>query len=174
MPNPVHVVFVCTGNICRSPSAHAVLETWLARELRQGEGWPAGVVVESAGTGSWHAGELPTALTRAEGKRRGHTVEHRARVVRPGDFDPRGLVVAMGTEHRRDLLRLAPAGFDAGRVVLFRSFDPDANAPRDVEDPYYGGPADFVEMFDVIERCMPALLARVRGLVLVASHNPGP
>lgn len=165
MREPLQIVFVCTGNICRSPSAHAVLETFLARARARGEAWPDSVVVESAGTGSWHAGELPTSATRAEGRRRGHTVGHRARQVRPADFDPRGLVVAMAAEHHHDLLALAPRGFDPTRVVLFRAFDPAADGHTDVEDPYYGGPDDFVEMFDVIERGMPALVERLRGLV---------
>ncbi|MES2644883.1 MAG: hypothetical protein V4850_35680 [Myxococcota bacterium] len=69
MREPLRVVFVCTGNICRSPSAHAVLESSLARERARGEAWADRVLVESAGTGSWHAGELPTAATRSESAR---------------------------------------------------------------------------------------------------------
>ena len=164
MREPLQVVFVCTGNICRSPSAHAVLLTHLEAARARGEAWPDALAVESAGTSAFHVGELPTAPARAEGRRRGHTVTHRARQVGPEDFDPRGLVVAMAAEHRARLLRLAPPGYEPDRIVLFRTFDPDAAGDPDVADPYYGGPADYAEMFDVIERGMPALVARLREL----------
>lgn len=146
------VVFVCTGNICRSPAAHAVVEAALARAgVRD-------VEVDSAGTGDWHAGQLPDARARGEGARRGYALTHPARQVRRGDFVPGTLVVAMDEGHLRALRRLAP---DFPDLVLYRDFDPTASGPTGVDDPYYGGAEGFAEMFDVIERCVPALLRRL-------------
>lgn len=151
------VVFVCTGNICRSPAAHAVLAAALARD------GPAGVEVDSAGTGFWHRGELPDPRARLEGARRGYDLNHRARAVTRADFAPGTLVLAMDRGHLRSLTRLAPPGFTDLR--LFRSFDPEGGADADVADPYYGGARDFGEMYDVIERTTPAILAFLRSRV---------
>jgi protein-tyrosine phosphatase len=149
--SPPRVLFVCTGNICRSPAAHAVLVTAARRA-----GVP--VVVDSAGLGGWHAGELPDPRAIAEGARRGYVLDHPARKVRPTDFGSFDLILAMDRTHLRGLAALAPAPVD--HLVLFRTFDPTPGAP-DVADPYYDGDAAFVEMFDVIEAAMPRLVARV-------------
>jgi protein-tyrosine phosphatase len=150
----MRVLFVCTGNICRSPAAHAVLAAHAARAR-------LAVEVDSAGTGAWHAGELPDERARAEGARRGYTLTHRARAVRPADFQTFDLVVAMDRTHLRALIALAPPAA-RDRVVLFRAFDPEPGEP-DVSDPYYEGADAFVEMFNVIEDAMPALLAHLAG-----------
>jgi protein-tyrosine phosphatase len=156
----MRVLFVCTGNICRSPAAHAVFEA-AARS--------AGllVTVDSAGTGSWHIGELPDPRARAEGARRGYLLDHRARKLRPSDFDVFDLLIAMDRSHLETLTSLAPAGRQ-GRLVLFRTFDPAADGALDVLDPYYDNDGAFSGMFDVIERAVPALLARVAPRVPVA------
>ncbi len=151
-PRFSRVLFVCTGNICRSPAAHAVVEAALGRAGR------GDVVVDSAGTGDWHAGELPDARARAEGARRGLALTHPARRVVAADFAAGTLVVAMDQGHHRAVARMAPGFAD---LVLFRDFDPARSGPADVEDPYYGGSDGFADMFDVIERCVPALLARI-------------
>lgn len=149
------VVFVCTGNICRSPAAHVVLAAALEREGIDG------VTVESAGTHGYHEGELADPRTIQEGERRGYRFPHRSRPLRRQDLDA-DLLVAMDRRHLAALNRAV--GGASPRVVLFRSFDPLAAPDADVEDPYYGGPDGFVEMFDVIERAMPALLRHCRGL----------
>lgn len=148
----MRVLFVCTGNICRSPAAHAVFQAHAAR---------AGLVVtiDSAGTGSWHAGELPDERARAEGARRGYALTHRARQVRSSDFASFDLLLAMDRTHLRALHARAPAAV-RDRVVLFRAFD-EAPGDPDVADPYYDGPEAFAEMFDVLEAAMPRLLTHV-------------
>lgn len=148
----MRVLFVCTGNICRSPAAHAVFEHHAARA-------GLSVTVDSAGTGGWHAGELPDERARAEGARRGYALTHRARAVEPADFERFDLVLAMDRGHLRALQDRAPAAARA-RIQLFRAFDPGPGEP-DVADPYYDGPDAFVEMFDVIEDAMPGLVAHV-------------
>lgn len=157
----VRVLFVCTGNICRSPAAHAAFEAWLARER------VTGVVVDSAGMGNWHAGELPDARARKEGARRGYALTHKARVVTTADFTDT-VLVAMDNGHADGLARRAPPGFDTSAIVLFRGFealDMDGQPARvapDVDDPYYGDARDFAAMFDTIELGLPGLMRWVR------------
>lgn len=160
----LRVVFVCTGNICRSPAAHAAFEAWLARE------GVTGVSVDSAGMGGWHTGELPDARARKEGARRGYALTHKARVVTTADF-ANTVLIAMDNGHADGLARRTPPGFDPTAIVLFRAFEdldadgqPARTAP-DVDDPYYGDERDFAAMFDTIERGLPGLIQWVRGRV---------
>lgn len=146
---PLRLVFVCTGNICRSPAAHAVMAARL--------GSRTDVTLDSCGLGGWHAGELPDPRARAEGLRRRFVLDHPARQVRPGDFTPDTVLVAMAREHQTALGRLAPPGFPPARVVLLRDFDPACAPGTDVDDPYYGTDDDFARMFDVIEAAAPGL-----------------
>jgi protein-tyrosine phosphatase len=117
------------------------------------------VTVDSAGTGGWHAGELPDERARAEGARRGYALTHRARAVEAADFTRFDLLLAMDRGHLRALRDRAPAAAYA-RIQLFRAFDPEPGEP-DVADPYYDGPEAFVEMFDVIEAAVSRLVAHV-------------
>lgn len=148
----MRVLFVCTGNICRSPAAHAILESAARRDGLV-------VTVDSAGIGGWHAGELPDGRARAEGARRGYTLDHPARRVTAADFYTFDLIVAMDTGHHAALERVRPRDATVP-VVLYRSFEPAAPDP-DVADPYYDG--TFSEMFDVLERGLPGLLRHLGG-----------
>lgn len=155
------VLFVCTGNICRSPAAHAVLDQHLRRAAALGARWAARVRVDSAGTAGWHQGEPPDPRAQAEGARRGYTVDHPARVVTREDYNPQTWLIAMDSGHLQALRRRAPQGYDPDRIVLFRRYDPQAQGDADVSDPYYGGPREFSHLYDVLERSMPALLLAV-------------
>lgn len=147
------VLFVCMGNICRSPAAEAAMV-----KLVQSSG--ADIEVDSAGTIGIHAGERPDSRMRAAGERRGLVFNTRARQVtaddlRPGAFD---LVIAMDHENLRDLRRLAKADHD--HVLLMSDFlSPDW--PREVPDPYYGGPQGFETVLDMVEAACPAILRRL-------------
>lgn len=149
----MHVVFVCTGNICRSPIAEKVFAAELARA-----GLTDGVHVSSAGTGGWHVGspadDRAAALLRAEG----YPDAHSARQV---DAEQLGaeLLVALDDSHRRALRAMVP---EPDRVRLLRSFDPDAPDAAEVPDPYYGGDDGFVEVLAMIRGAMPGLLDWVR------------
>lgn len=145
----VHVTFVCSGNICRSPMAekmfaHQITERGLADVVR----------VTSAGTGGWHAGDGADRRAVRVLAERGYPTAHRAAQV-AADHLSADLVIALGRNHFRILDEL---GVPPGRLRMLRSFDPrsGAHAP-DVEDPYYGGLADFVSTFDVIEAALPGL-----------------
>jgi len=153
----VRVVFVCTGNICRSPAAHAVLAHHLAHDPLA-----SAVSVDSCGIGGWHAGDPPDPRAVHEGRVRGYRVDHPARQVRAADFTLPVLLVAMGNDHLRALQRMAPTGFPKDRIVTLRGFDPASAPGADVDDPYYGDDNGFRVMYDVIEAAMPGLVQALR------------
>lgn len=147
------VVFVCSGNICRSPMAEKVFVEHLRRA-----GLDGNVDVCSVGTGGWHVGEPadPRAVDVLAG--RGYRTGHAAAQLAAEHADA-DLLVALDSGHARALRRLVR---DPDRVRLLRSFDPDANGEQDVPDPYYGGRRGFDRVLDMIEAAMPGLLAWVR------------
>ncbi|WP_308124018.1 low molecular weight protein-tyrosine-phosphatase [Mycolicibacterium xanthum] len=145
----LHVTFICSGNICRSPMA----EKMFAHQI--GERGLAGVVrVSSAGTGDWHQGE--PADRRAGDVLRGHGYPTGHRATQLGDDHlAADLVVALGRNHLRMLQHL---GVPAERLRMLRSFDPRSGAHvLDVEDPYYGTRDDFEDVFTVIDAALPGL-----------------
>ena len=153
MSEPLHVTFVCSGNICRSPMAEKMFAHQIA-----GRGLADRVRVSSAGTGGWHAGAGADDRAVRVLRRRGYPGEHTAAQV-CDDHLSADLVVALGRNHQRILLDL---GVPPDRVRMLRSFDPRSGAhPTDVEDPYYGEDADFETAFTVIEAALPGLHAWV-------------
>ncbi len=147
------VLFVCMGNICRSPTAEA-----LVREIARREAPGLAVEVDSAGTHGYHTGDPPDERSIAAARRRGYDLSTlRARVVEPGDFGRFDLVVAMDEEVHERLRALAPSAH-ASRLALFMDFAP-ALGRRDVPDPYYGGPAGFEDVLDLVEEGARGLLA---------------
>jgi protein-tyrosine phosphatase len=148
-PDPLHVTFVCSGNICRSPMA----EKMFAHQLSE-RGLAGLVRVTSAGTGNWHAGEPAHKLTTHVLRDHGYPTSHRASHL-DDDHMAADMVIAMGRNHVRILRDL---GVAAARVRLMRSFDPRSAAhPLDVEDPYYGTVEDYEETYAVIEASLPGL-----------------
>ncbi|MEU1629974.1 low molecular weight protein-tyrosine-phosphatase [Streptomyces sp. NPDC020096] len=150
----MHVCFVCSGNICRSPTAALVF----AEHLRRA-GLTDAVRVSSAGIGPWHAGEPIDERAGAALARQGYPTSHVAAQVGGAHLDA-DLLLAMDAGHEKALRRLVE---DPERVRLFRSFDPAAGADLDVPDPYYGGPDGFDEVLAMIEAAVPGLLAWVTG-----------
>jgi protein-tyrosine phosphatase len=145
----LHVTFVCTGNICRSPMA----EKMFADQLRR-RGLGDAVRVSSAGTGDWHVGEGADERAARVLRAHGYPTDHCATQI-DNDHLAADLVVALDRNHARLLRQL---GVDAARVRMLRSFDPRSGAcVLDVEDPYYGDHGDFEEVFAVIEAALPGL-----------------
>jgi protein-tyrosine phosphatase len=156
---PVRLLFVCLGNICRSPTAEAVM-----RAVVREEGLEDAVTVASAGIGSWHLGEPPDARATSAAAGRGIALEGAARQVTAEDFAGADLLLAMDRENRDALLALAPGAQARAKVRLLREFDPDAAAvgDLDVPDPYYGGPDGFERVLDLVETACRGLLAELR------------
>jgi protein-tyrosine phosphatase len=164
----VRVLFVCLGNICRSPSAEAVMR---AKVLEAG--LEDRIEVDSAGTGDWHVGESSDARAREAARARGFELESVARQVQADDFEEFDLIVAMDRANLRTLQRLAGGESTHAELCLLREFEPgaptagaaahggasdgDAGA-LEVPDPYYGGPAGFDRVLDLLEASCEGLL----------------
>jgi len=149
------VLFVCLGNICRSPTAEGVLRAIAARDF-------PGVKldIDSAGTASYHVGEPPDRRTVAAARRRGYDLaSQRARQVQRDDFTRFSHVLAMDGANLAELERLAPEGSSA-RLALFLEFAPEAHT-LEVPDPYYGGVEDFERVLDLCEMAARGLLSRL-------------
>ena len=152
----MRILFVCLGNICRSPTAEAVVRALAAREAPE-----LGLEVDSAGTAGYHVGEPPDPRMRAAAARRGYDLEAlRARIVEPGDFERFDLILAMDRENLAVLHRRMPEQARE-RVRLFLEFSPQRE-PEEVPDPYYGGPNGFEEVLDLVEATARELLGYVR------------
>ncbi len=158
-PSPAHpktrVLFVCLGNICRSPLAEGVF-----RHLAEEAGLAHQFDIDSAGTGSWHVGEPPDARASLVASKHGITLESRGRQVTREDFQRFDYVIAMDRDNLRVLERMkAETGSDAV-VALLRSFDPEADGD-DVPDPYYGGSSGFEQVFQIIRKACRGLLEQL-------------
>lgn len=156
----VRVCFVCTGNICRSPTAEAVFV-----ELLRDAG-VTGVEVDSAGTGDWHVGDDMDRRARTALVAHGYTPpRHEAKQFTAADFAERDLVVALDRGHEARLTSLAALADDPddarAKIVLLRSYDPQADGP-DVPDPYYGDSEDFAEVLRQVEAAGAGLLDAIR------------
>ena len=114
--------------------------------------------VDSAGTGAWHVGESPDRRMRQVAARRGFKYDGRARQFKQSDFEKFDLIIAMDTENRANLRRLARSTDDEAKIHLMREFDPQARADDSVPDPYYGGIDGFENVYDIVERSCQGLL----------------
>jgi protein-tyrosine phosphatase len=152
----MRVLFVCAGNICRSPTAEAVMRGLLAEAELDGE-----IEVESAGTGGWHVGDPPDPRSVAAAAERGVELSGAARQVDEGDFESFDLLVAMDRSNLDALRRLAPDEEARARVSLLREYGD--GAAHDVPDPYYGGSEGFTEVVEIVERNCRALLEELLG-----------
>jgi protein-tyrosine phosphatase len=156
-PQPVRVLFVCLGNICRSPAAEGVFLDLLARE-----GLGEAFVVDSAGTGGWHTGKRADARMRAAASRRGIHLPSRARQLEASDLETFDHVLTMDADNLAAVHRLAAAhGMAAGHVRPLLSHGSKAGM-KEVPDPYYGGAEGFEHVLDLLEDACRGLLAELR------------
>lgn len=152
----MRILFVCLGNICRSPTAEAVMRGLIAEAGLEGE-----IEVESAGTGSWHLGHPPDERSVAAAAERGVELNGTARQVSAGDFGSFDLLVAMDRSNRDELLALAPGEEGRAKVRLLRELGGEPET--DVPDPYYDGGVDgFADVVEIVERSCAALLDEIR------------
>src|SRR5262245_8033605 len=150
------ILFVCLGNICRSPTAEAVLRDLLAREAPE-----LSVEIDSAGIGDWHIGEPPDQRAMTAARRRGLDMSRlRARQIVSEDFARFDFILAMDRTNLSDLRGRAPTQYRE-RVRLFLEFAPDLGIDE-VPDPYYGGAAGFEDVLDLTEQAARGLLSHLR------------
>ena len=152
----VSVLFVCMGNICRSPTAQGVFERLVAdNDLA------AVIQIDSAGTHAYHIGERPDERASAAALKRGVDLSsQQARRVSPDDFQVFDYVIAMDNSNFGDLAANCPSGHEA-KLRLFMEFAADLEA-SEVPDPYYGGTTGFERVLDLIEQASAGLLAEIR------------
>lgn len=152
----ISVLFVCLGNICRSPTAEAVL-----RQRVKASGLAEKLHIDSAGTGDWHIGKAPDPRSQAAALERGYDLSTlRARQVSAADFERFDYILAMDDANLADLKAMQPKDF-AGHLGLFLAFHPGDVAPE-VPDPYYGESAGFDHVLDLVEAASDGLLAHLR------------
>ncbi len=149
------VLFVCSGNICRSPLGEAIFRH-LAEEAGVGDRFE----VDSAGTHGWHEGEPADPRARKVGQKRGVKVTSLARPVESGDFERFDLIVAMDRGHLRELRSRCPASL-RDRIRLMREFDHPKGGDLDVPDPYYSGEKAFEQVYDLLLTCCRRLLSEL-------------
>ncbi len=148
------ILFVCLGNICRSPAANGVFQKIIREKNLSGT-----LECDSCGTGNWHVGQLPDSRMRTAGTRRNYDFSHRARQLSKNDFKNFDLIIAMDDENFRDILSAAPANFDKGKLKIFTEFCSGKFANfYGVPDPYYGGEKEFELALDIIENGCENLL----------------
>jgi protein-tyrosine phosphatase len=158
------ILFVCLGNICRSPTAEGVMGKLVTDAGLQGK-----FELDSAGTGAWHVGEAPDARATEAARRRGIVLEGAARKVRSKDFADFDLILAMDRSNRRTLLDLAPEEAGREKVRLLREFDPESAGLEDIDvpDPYYDSARGFEIVLDQVQAACSGLLDWVQDSELV-------
>lgn len=141
----VSLLFICLGNICRSPAAHAVFCKMIAIC-----GLENNFVVDSAGIGDWHIGELPDSRMRTHGSKRGYDINHHARQFKVDNFNKFDYIVVMDEENYRIITSMAKSESDSAKVIRMANYFTQ-HSNNSVPDPYYGGSADFELALDLIE-----------------------
>ena len=153
---PIKLLFVCMGNICRSPAAHGVME-----KIVLDAGLQEQLDIDSAGTINMHAGNLPDSRMRQAASQRGYPLTHRARQVGRVDLDAFDLLLTMDMENLADVASLADPRKHAAKVRLFSDFCTEHDE-KEVPDPYYGGAAGFEKVLDMMEDGCAEILRRFK------------
>lgn len=140
------ILFVCLGNICRSPAAEGIM-----RAVVEQSGEKDDYLIDSAGIGAWHVGQLPDHRMRSCGKRHGYDFSSRARQLTSDDIRRFSLIVTMDEENRRDTLRLASNEEERSKVVSMADYLTGHAEQTTIPDPYYGGEKDFELVIELLE-----------------------
>ena len=151
------ILFVCLGNICRSPAAEAIMKLKLDDAFTFSDDY----FVDSAGIGSWHEGQLPDRRMREHGARRGYDISSRARQIKPADFARFDYIFGMDHENMTDLRRIARNDAERAKVLCAADFMTRHPGYDTVPDPYYGGPEGFELALDLIEDACDGIISRM-------------
>ena len=156
----IRILLVCLGNICRSPTAHGVLQKKVDEA-----GFSAEVEIDSAGTAAWHIGKSPDSRSVAAATKRGFDLSSlRARQVCDQDFEQFDLILAMDKNNHQELLERCPEPW-ADKVQMFLPFS-QVTLEDEVPDPYYGGSQGFDYVIDLVEQAADNLVGRIESGVL--------
>lgn len=150
------LLFICLGNICRSPAAEGVM-----KKKAEEAGMADSLYIDSAGIGGWHIGELPDRRMRSHALHRGYILDSRARQFALPDFHNFDYIVVMDDENYRAILSLATDRMEKNKVWKMRDFFTRYKGIADVPDPYYGGDAEFNRALDLIEDGCEGLLTHL-------------
>lgn len=153
----IRVLFVCLGNICRSPAGEGVLRGIVASSSESSR-WK----IDSAGTGGWHVGELPDQRMRIHARRRGIELTHHCRKVAASDFEDFDLIIPMDADNERNLRRLAPALEDSRKIIPMAEFLNPSTGFDYVPDPYYEGAEGFEIVLDLLQEGCANLFGMLR------------
>lgn len=160
----IKILFVCLGNICRSPTAQGVFEGKLAESATHyGAQFSRSIEVDSAGTAAWHIGKSPDQRSQLAAKKRGYDLTQlRARQVADADFEHFDYILAMDKANLADLRARCPIAWQ-NKLALFLDFAEDHE--QEVPDPYYGGDEGFNRVLDLIESASEGLMAHIANKV---------
>lgn len=151
----IKVLFVCLGNICRSPTAHSVF-----RQRVENAGLAEFIAVDSSGTGDWHIGKAPDKRATKTAEEQGYKMSDlRARQVSASDFSQFDYILAMDVQNLKDLEAMRPKDY-SGHLGLFLDFS-QTNISQDVPDPYYGGDEGFLDVLSMVEECCDRLVESI-------------
>lgn len=153
----IRILFVCLGNICRSPAAQGVMQA-VVDENDDSASWQ----LDSAGIGNWHVGDLPDRRMRVHAQRRGYTLDHRCRQVRASDFDNFDLIIGMDAQNLRDLHALAPSPEAEAKIVPMAAFVDMSMRYDHIPDPYYEGAEGFELVLDLLQNGCSNLFTLLR------------
>lgn len=149
----ISVLFVCLGNICRSPTAHGVFETMVLQAGLQDR-----IHIDSCGTGDWHIGHSPDERSASTALTRGYDLSHlRSRQIHSSDFQRFDYILVMDNKNLSDVKALCPADY-AGQIELFLNYANNYSSTVEVPDPYYGGASGFDHVIDLVEDASQSLL----------------
>lgn len=150
----MNILFVCLGNICRSPLAEGVF-----LHIVKESGLTERITADSCGTGSWHVGSPPHADSQRVAREFGIDISYqRGRQLKKNDIDQFDLLVAMDSQNKKDIIKVCG---NSKKIVMMRDFDPERDS-IDVPDPYYGGIDGFYEVYDILDRSSKELLAFIK------------
>jgi len=148
------ILFVCLGNICRSPLAEGLMSEKVSKANAEEQ-----FTVDSCGTADYHIGELPDERTRENALKNGLELRHRARQFEPSDFNRFDHILVMDNANKMKIIGMATSEEHLQKVQLMRDFESDEDLiGADVPDPYYGGVEGFQNVYDILDRCTENLL----------------
>lgn len=150
------ILFVCLGNICRSPLAEAIFKEKIKASKLEDH-----FEADSCGTSNYHIGDPPDSRTIANARKNGVAISHLGRQLCTDDLEQYDYILAMDQSNYQNILRLTNAQQYSGKVSLMRTYDPEGKG-KEVPDPYYGGESQFQEVFDILDRSMDTFIAHLR------------